>query len=154
MREFQIIKLHLASPLYYERTDDPGTRWFHDYPTRAVAAETPVPECLFGFEIKAEQYRSIEPDAASFIIEPPFFKGSLSPREADFTLEAGLYLFTQSRESLDREGILELALEIQKEGLWEGYALDRKLFLRYVFEDGAVVTQVWRPALGMERPNI
>jgi hypothetical protein len=148
MQDFQTIKLHLRSPLYYERADD------LTYPISG-GVENAASECLFGFEIEAGQYRSIEPEAASFIGNggAPFFRGRLSSLPpAACCLETGLYLFMQSREPVDWEGILMMALEIQKEGLWEGFALDRRLFLRYVFEDGAMVTQVWRPMLGMERP--
>jgi hypothetical protein len=152
MQEFQIVKLHLRSPLYYVQADD------LKYPMFTADAG----ECLFGFEIEAGQYRNIEPEAAVFIGNggAPFFRGRLSPLPPAScsllpticSLETGLYLFMQCREAVDWEGILTMALEIQKEGLWEGFTLDRKLFLRYVFEDGAMVTQVWRPALGMERP--
>jgi hypothetical protein len=144
MQEFRIVKLHLQTPLYYSREDG------LTFPVSVRRAG----EYLFGFEIDAAQYRSTEPETASFIGEP-FFRGRLSPTpptiqspgETIFTLEAGLYLFTQSREPTDWEGVLDMALEIQKEGLREGYALDRRLFLRCLFEDG-MVTQIWRPVPG------
>jgi hypothetical protein len=150
MPEYRIVNLHLRASLYYTGEDGLNYGTLGDGTAdRAVSGEY-----LFGFEIDSGQYRSIEPESASFIGKP-FFRGRLSPVQNGgqdpqgtfFALEAGRYLFMQSREPVGREGILDMALELQKEGLWEGFDLDRRLFLRYVFEDGCMVSQLWRPIL-------
>jgi hypothetical protein len=151
MQESRIVKLHLQSPIYYIPDNDLNYRFFSRemVPTDTAAVSR---EYLFGFEIAPGEYLNIEPEAGAFLGEP-FFRGYTGPTPSGdqcpaaalFTLEAGQYLFMQSQEAMDWEGILDMALEIQKEGLWEGFALDRRLFLRYVFEDGSMVTQVWRP---------
>jgi hypothetical protein len=65
--------------------------------------------------------------------------------KAAIQLPAGKYLFVQRREALNREDCLALAAEQQKDGLWERFALTEKLYVRYLFEDGKPVTQLFRP---------
>jgi hypothetical protein len=38
-----------------------------------------------------------------------------------------------------------MAIEQQKDGLWEQLRLGNHLYIRYLFEDGSPVTQVFRP---------
>ena len=59
-------------------------------------------------------------------------------------LPAGNYLFAQKRESLDRESVINMAVEIQQEGLWQRLKPGRRLYLRRLFEDGSEVTQLFR----------
>jgi hypothetical protein len=67
------------------------------------------------------------------------------PEEKKLTLPAGKYLFAQERRILDREEIVSMALEIQQEALWQRLKPGGGLFLRYLFEDGSGVTQLFRP---------
>jgi len=59
-------------------------------------------------------------------------------------IPSGAYLFTQKREVLSREEIIRLAVELQMEALWQRLKPDRQLYLRYVYEDGSWVTQLFR----------
>jgi hypothetical protein len=109
------------------------------------AAETP--ERLFWFTLDEAQGRSIEPDPAVFL-GPPGAGGYLAPagyKGEGLELPRGRYLFAQERGTLGREGITAMAIEIQKDGLWERLRLDGRLYLRYLYEDGSAVTQVFRP---------
>ncbi|MDR0719408.1 MAG: hypothetical protein LBF78_07200 [Treponema sp.] len=60
-------------------------------------------------------------------------------------LPAGDYLFLQKREVLNREEILYLAAELQKESLWRRLSPEPRFYLRRLYEDGKGVTQLWRP---------
>jgi hypothetical protein len=60
-------------------------------------------------------------------------------------LPRGNYLFAQVRETLSRDEIIDLAIEVQSEGLWQRLELGFKYYLRFLFEDGSPVTQVFRP---------
>jgi len=59
-------------------------------------------------------------------------------------LPQGSYLFSQKREILNREEIIAMAIDIQQEGLWQRLKLGKKLYLRYLYEDGKCVTQILR----------
>jgi len=57
----------------------------------------------------------------------------------------GNYIFTQKWDFLGRENIIELIIEMQKEALWQRYKPGKMLYLRYLYEDGKYVTQLFRP---------
>ena len=63
----------------------------------------------------------------------------------DHCLPAGSYVFTQEREFLDNIGIANFAREMQMEGLWQRYKMEKILYLRYLYEDGKTVSQLFRP---------
>jgi len=64
-------------------------------------------------------------------------------------LPQGVYFFTQLRkEFIDGKELLELAIELQKEALWNRLKPENKLYLRKLYEDGSFVTQLWRPING------
>ena len=106
-------------------------------------------EKLFCIELDEVQCRNIEPDREKL------FGDLLSTAMEDTApwelgekaaeLPMGDYLFAQRREILSKEDIAAMAVEIQAEGLWQRLELDRKLYLRYLFEDGCWVTQLFRP---------
>jgi hypothetical protein len=75
---------------------------------------------------------------------------SAAPEAAGETVDlpAGVYFFTQAREFLGREELTEMALELQKEGLWQRLEMDNRIFIRYLYEDGSAVTQLFRPVSG------
>jgi hypothetical protein len=54
-------------------------------------------------------------------------------------------VFAQERAFLGREEVIQMAAEIQKDGLWERLRLENRFYVRYLYEDGGVVTQVFRP---------
>ncbi|MDR3191635.1 MAG: hypothetical protein LBT87_01065 [Treponema sp.] len=139
MSEAETIRLELRASLFY-REDRSLVPW------RPVAAGTE--ERLFCFTLDAVQGRSIEPDPARFL-GPLLAAGRSAAGSAEpaggLELPAGSYLFAQRREALDRQAAIEMAMELQKDGLWERLKLEDRLYLRYLFEDGKIVTQVFRP---------
>jgi hypothetical protein len=142
--ELEIIRLHLVSPLYYLR--DGGADPFSYREGKG--------EMLFQFELEPSQSRSIEPDEKVLLSalisggRAVGADGSVSPGET-FLLPGGNYLFSQVKEILSREDIISLAAEVQKEGLWQRLCPGKEFYLRYLFEDGRGVTQVFRPYTGL-----
>jgi hypothetical protein len=136
----QTIRLCLRSPLFYR--PDPALVPFQ-YEKRAG-------ELLFCFDLDPAQSRSIEPDPAA-LLGTLVFAGSLGEAAEEhgesrrLELPAGNYLFAQERDVLERNEFIEMAVEVQKDGLWERLAPADRLYLRYLFEDGRAVTQVFRP---------
>jgi len=134
--EIEIIRLNLVSPLYYapEKDSDP-----FDY--REGDGEK-----LFCFELNAAQAHDFEPEKTNFLGNIVFSgktaDGGVSGRTE---LPHGNYLFAQKREILSHKDIIDIAVEIQQEGLWQRLLLGESLFLRYLFEDGCSVTQLFRP---------
>jgi hypothetical protein len=141
MNTLQILKLHLESPLLYIRDERP----------EPFACDPAKGEFLFYFEIDRAQYRSIDPDWDAYlgrlISGGVLFPGSHGEAGTDSLLELprGQYLFAQGEDIRDREGYIQMAVEVQREGLWRDLVLDRGLYLRYVYEDGKIRTQVFRP---------
>jgi len=136
-----LIRLDLRAPLLY--TETPGLSAF-DCPPPSEAAM----EFLFCFELDQEQSQSIEPDPKKFL-EGLVFSGKsvLNQDKGDLELPAGLYLFAQQRGVIGREECIALAIEQQKDGLWEKTKLGTRLFLRYLYEDGSPVTQIFRACI-------
>ncbi|MCL1815610.1 MAG: hypothetical protein FWG27_07335 [Treponema sp.] len=63
-------------------------------------------------------------------------------------LYPGEYFFTQIRRELKEDSeLLEIAMELQKEGLWRRFKLENKFYVRSLFEDGSPVSQLWRPLI-------
>jgi hypothetical protein len=138
----EIIRLNLLSPLYYVRDEeaDPFGR-------REGSGEM-----LFCFELDPVQGLSIEPDEGRLLSALVFggrAAGGGASEKAALQLPAGKYLFSQVREPVSREEIAGMAAETQKEGLWQRLSPGKELYLRYLFEDGRGVTQVFRPYTGL-----
>jgi hypothetical protein len=144
MNTLRILNLYLQAPLFYIRDD--GLAPFPCDPSKG--------EVLFYFEIDGAQYRSIEPDRGGYlgrlvsggIPAPP--DSAAGEAASLIELPRGRYLFAQGTEIPDREGYIQMAVEVQREGLWQNVSLDRGLYLRYIYEDGKQVTQVFRPLAG------
>jgi hypothetical protein len=142
MSDFPILSLDLLNPLIYKTREDLSP--FEDAPDLSVE------ESLFCFEISPGQYRNFEP--LEPYLGPLVFKGASAPPEEEEgddpslrQLPRGKYLFAQQREILGREDCIKMAWEIQKELLWRRLQPGPRLYLRYLFEDGRGVTQVFRP---------
>ncbi|MDR3160771.1 MAG: hypothetical protein LBU28_04070 [Spirochaetaceae bacterium] len=144
MSAFPILSLDLLNPLFYTRREE--LRPFEGEPDLSEG------EVLFCFELNPGQYRSFEPEEP--YVGPLIFQGVSAPEEGEaasqedpsrFELPRGNYLFAQQREILSREDCIEMAWEIQKELLWRRLTPGSRLYLRYLFEDGRGVTQIFRP---------
>ena len=104
-------------------------------------------EKLFCFELDESQTFVFEPDRTAFP-ETPLFSGRAdcgAETQPRAELPQGSYLFAQKREILSRDDIIDMAVEIHQEGLWQRLLCGKKLYLRYLFEDGCPVTQLFRP---------
>jgi len=132
----EISRLNLLSALYYapEKGADP------------FAYREGDGEMLFCFELAQAQAREFEPEKMQFP-GTLVFAGKAADGAGGHLYEfpRGHYLFAQRRELLHREAIIDMAVEIQQEGLWQRLLFGEKLYLRYLFEDGCSVTQLFRP---------
>nr|AGS51970.1 hypothetical protein [uncultured bacterium contig00003] len=141
--------LKLCNPLVYIKITDLSSPGF-----------TKNDEILLCYDLDSVQSRNIEPDPARFLGSPVFFghktggTGGLPDglQAETVSLPAGEYLFTQRRSSLETdsstmavENWLDLAIEQQKDSLWERYKPENRLFVRFLYEDGGYVTQIFRP---------
>ena len=147
MEESPLVHLDLRAPLDYEEA--PGL-----VPFSRLPADEAAPEQLFCFEIDREQAGRIDPEADRFLGEL-VFSGKGNGRQGKIQLPAGLYLFAQQRRTfgsgtessreLNREECVSMAIEQQKDGLWEQLRLGNRLYIRCLFEDGSPVLQLFRP---------
>ena len=120
--EIQI--LTLLFPLYYTSTEsDPFNYREEDG------------EKLYCFLLNENEYCSFEPNRETLLGRLVFSQ----------VLPEGNYLFAQKREILSRDEIIDMAVEIQSEGLWQRLKPGKTLYLRYLFEDSKAVTQLYRP---------
>jgi len=118
-------------------------------------------EFLLYYELNPAQSRSIEPDR-ELLLGPLVFAGrktgDIGPlqdgsfQDGTVELPAGNYLFTQNRGAqispLNADEWLDMAVEQQKDGLWERYMPENRLFVRFLFEDGSPVIQLFRTLPG------
>ncbi|MCL2764534.1 MAG: hypothetical protein FWD40_04565 [Treponema sp.] len=107
-------------------------------------------EVLLCYELNPGQSCSIEPEQNQ-LLGKLIFTGMNTCDALEspaVTLPAGLYLFARRRcESMQtgEEHWLDLAVEQQKDGLWQRCKPGNLLYVRHLHEDGAFVTQVFRP---------
>jgi hypothetical protein len=134
-----LVRLDLRAPLMY--TEAPELDAFgYSFPA------SPLQEFIFCFELDQEQSQRIDPQADSFLGRLVFSGRNIQSREqGDLQLPAGLYLFTQQRKVIDRDKCIALAIEQQKDGLWERVKPGNRLFIRRLYEDSSPVTQLFRP---------
>jgi len=140
MEESPLVHLDLRAPLEYEEA--PGLAPFTSPPVDEAA-----PELLFCFELDREQAARIDPEADRFLGEL-IFSGKGDGKQGQIQLPAGLYVFSQQRQTLNREECVAMAIEQQKDGMWERLHLGNRLYIRCLFEDGSSVTQLFRPYSG------
>jgi hypothetical protein len=151
-------RLHLLSPIFYreitlfspgrdsvggEIPDFPAGEFF-GFPEDSSGPE-PFSEMLFHFRINRSAAFVLETDGKDYL-ESPIAAGQADVN-GGLVLPAGKYFFTQVREKLDRGAFIKLALELQKEGLWERVRLGKTVYFRTLWEDGAQVSQVLRPVV-------
>jgi len=138
-RLMEIIRLNLLAPLYY----------FPEAEADPFSYREGTGEKLYCFEIDETQRQSIEPDAETLLKKLMFGGNAARPAEAAdearLELPLGDYLFAQERVILGRDEIIAAAVEIQAEGLWQRFEPGNRFYLRYLFEDGCLVTQLFRP---------
>ena len=137
MEESPLVRLDLRAPLEYEVA--PGLDPFASLP-----ADDAAPELLFCFELDREQAGRIDPEAGRFLGEL-VFSGKGDGARGKVQLPAGLYVFAQERRTLSREECVSMAIEQQKDGMWERLRLEPRLYIRCLFEDGSPVVQLFRP---------
>jgi hypothetical protein len=135
-----LVRLDLRAPLLY--TETTGLDAFDCPPPNEAATEF-----LFCFELDQEQSQSIEPIPENYLRGLVFSGKNVQNQQGDLELPAGLYLFAQRRGVIGREECIALAIEQQKDGLWEKIKLGNRLFLRLLYEDGSPVTQIFRSCL-------
>jgi hypothetical protein len=132
------MKLDLRAPLVYSRFQWKAET--ADFPREITENE----EFLFCFELDPKQGRSFEPEREQ-LLGPLLFSGCLTNGQAEtVSLPQGEYLFVQRRSALNTEEWLDLAIEQQKDGLWERYKFENRLYVRYLYEDDRPVTQILR----------
>ena len=104
-----------------------------------VFLRTPIHETMCRYSLNPEEAFKIEPNPAQYL-------GALSKTGLPaVSLPAGQYYVTQIRkEQVEDAELIDLALELQKEGLWERLKMGDELFVRQFFEDGYPVFQLWR----------
>jgi len=106
-------------------------------------------EKLFCFSLHKKEYRNFDPDRENLLGDLIFGGSAADGRDFNRNklreLPRGDYFFTQKRELLSREDIIALIVEIQQETLWQRHMPGEKIYIRYLFEDGKTVTQIFRP---------
>jgi len=139
MEESPLVRLDLRLPLVYAEITD-------SCPDIETVRGQSHEELLFCFELDPGQSRSIEPEREG-LLGALIFAGRADSGDSGkkVTLPAGKYLFSQCREALNREEWLDMAIEQQKDGLWERLKPENRLYVRYLFEDGKPITQLFRP---------
>jgi hypothetical protein len=147
MEESPLVRLDLRLPFVYTGiTDFPSDIEAFSFLAEKTVFEQAHEELLFCFELDSVQSRSIEPER-EHLLGPLVFAGRTDSGDSGekVSLPAGKYLFAQRREALNREKWLNMAVEQQKDGLWERLKPENLLYVRYFFEDGKPVTQLFRP---------
>ncbi|MDR1287637.1 MAG: hypothetical protein LBK08_08525 [Treponema sp.] len=152
-----VLRLHLRAPLFYveDEKTSPFVRPPADRQKRPLPCETEengvFEEYIFRFEIEENRGNVIDPDPAGYLGSPLFSGRRAENRDTAsgcaktrFELSAGTYFFAQMREALDREECTLMAIEVQREILWQRLPPHRVLYIRRLFEHGKPVTQIWR----------
>ena len=133
----EIIRLHLLSPLFYF-ADKSGTFDFKQEDG----------EKLFCFEVEKAQAARFEPDKNCFpgsLVFSGKAAGKGVQGEPGMEFKRGDYIFTQVQEILNLDDIVDLAIEVQNEGLWQRLQIGPCFYVRFLLEEDRGVTQIWRP---------
>jgi hypothetical protein len=100
---------------------------------------------LFHFKINRAGVFAIDADGKDYL--ESLIAAGQADTNGDLELPAGEYFFAQTREKTGAEAFVRMAVELQKEGLWERVRLEETVYFRTLWEDGARVSQVLRPVL-------
>jgi len=140
MEKLQLLRLELCNPLIF----------FNIILNNENLSINPGEnnEFLLCFRLNPRESSSIEPNKDNFI-NSLIFSGQKAEVQgaAKVTLPSGKYLFVQQRgltDKLLKTKWLDMAIEQQKDGLWERNKLGDLLYVRFLNEDEAFVTQVFR----------
>lgn len=139
MNDLNYFSLDLRRKLAYHKTDISPFVFPDD-----------AEEVLIIFDADNIEGKSIEPNLSKLLGQPKcigMIKKDDAAENGNIELPLGTYFFSQVREVLDENGFAELAAEVQKEALWERRRLGKKIYLRYLYEHGSPVTQVFREML-------
>jgi len=133
------MNLNLPVPLYYIKIDQNIVE---------IPEIQENEEILLCYSLNPQQSQSIEPNQEDLLEKLIFAGQKVENKTSNQTvcLPQGKYLFAQHRSAqvLSQAQWLDMAIEQQKDGLWERNKLGDLLYVRYLFEDGARVTQVFR----------
>jgi len=134
------MNLNLREAILYKKIEE--------FPCQGTEAHR---ETLLCHELNPAQSRSIEPQK-ELLLGKLLFTGQKAEDDEKgqiVTLPEGLYLFEQCRHEavLNQDEWLDMAIEQQKDGLWERNKPGNLLYTRFLYEDGSFVTQVFRPLI-------
>ncbi|MDR0878563.1 MAG: hypothetical protein LBN21_10960 [Treponema sp.] len=99
--------------------------------------QSPFSESISFFTLDEAVGTNIDPDPAGYL-------GEQGNQLDQIEIPAGDYFFAQQREALGREAVITMAIEVQREILWQRLQPEPGLYLRRLYEDGSPVTQVFR----------
>jgi hypothetical protein len=145
MQPLRIMTLDLRAPLRYRLS------------TCADPFVAPAEgERIARFDLEAALASSLDADPASYLGSPALIADALDPDTGGDAaagegteIPAGRYLFAQMRVGdageVDAELFAAAAIEIQKDGLWRGIALESYVYLRLLAEEAGPVFQILRP---------
>ena len=149
MNNSSLIKLFLRETRLYIKTEYVNI----DFLSKIHGSE----EFLICYELNEQESQKIDPNEGLFLGSLVFFgerdnERDLSidvinsSRREQVSLPKGDYVFVQQRsdKALSQPEWLKMAIELQKDGLWERHKLGNMLYIRFLYEDGAIVTQIFR----------
>ena len=146
----ETLRMELCAPLVYGRYPNPESIWYSYFDLGKSGSDTENHrhgEQIFCFELDAVQSAGIEPDTGT-LFGKLIFAGVMNEQGAETVqLPAGVYLFSQQRGVPAKDTVIDMAVEQQKDGLWERYSLSNVLYVRFLFEDSSMVTQIFRPVV-------
>ena len=139
--------LYLRAPLFFKRTGLKEKDLLKNFQINE--------EIILCYNVNPNESKKIEPVTEQFLGSLVFTgvnNGQETLNTDAVSLPKGEYLFVQQRSALASEDInhpewLEMAIEQQKDGLWERNKLGDTLYVRYLYEDEAYVVQVFRTVI-------
>ena len=145
--------LNLISPLFYRESGDEEILIQKNKKFLSGQIENGE-EKIFCYELDEHEFLNFDPDKEKLIKKLIFCGNRINEAENEkeilkkIELPKGFYLFSQNRKLLNREEIMDLVIEVQKESLWQKLKPCDLFYLRFLFEDNSIVTQIFRPCDG------